>query len=577
MSDADRIEEFVKSGSEAAFHSLVQQHLDMVYGTAQRRLGNSGLAEEVAQNVFILLAKKAGQLRGRQDLSGWLYKTTLLKIREITREELRRRQRENESVLLGLSMKEDDSLLKSMIGTLDEALMDLHDKDRQALLLRYIEDKSLREVGMGMGIKEDAAQKRVAKALELLDRAFRKRGYAPAGTVTTLAVLQAACSKAPAGLLASISTVAVQQASTIALTGFGLFLSQLMNLTKLKTTLVCIGLAATPIAYQWNALGKARSEYANLNLQWDANRHEFQKLETEQQSLQKELNATQTASDQLRDAIAHRQVAVQTTGDDENSYRWSEESEYVRVPKSILNKVILAEENDVSMAGSEILMGKPHPVVSPDGTVSSVFLRSLHISPEQSSSLNQCLTKSMAEFQKLAQKHSYLTNSSPFYTAESKTVMTEPFPEEGKALEQRLHEEINRILSSDLAAVFWTQANKDITFHFNDFGRAERRTQMAYDTRYQDTNFYLSAHIYEANPGEDEKPPELDASNPPDINEIQQAGGITNWMQLNYGVKGPRIEETRQDRLKPELFPAQLRNWWPQAFSATNNPIGNQP
>ena len=192
MSDAEWIEQYIESGSETAFGCLVQKYLDLVYGTAQRQLQDVALAEEVTQQVFLLLARKIHSLRRHPRLAGWLYATTLFKARDMVKTEQRRRIRERESALLGLAMSDDDSLLKSMAGVLDEALMDLGEKDRQALLLRYFQCKNLREVGEDLGIKEDAAQKRVTKALENLARAFRKRGYAPATAVTTVAVLESA-------------------------------------------------------------------------------------------------------------------------------------------------------------------------------------------------------------------------------------------------------------------------------------------------------------------------------------------------------------------------------------------------
>src|SRR6516162_8590079 len=142
MSDACCLQEYLQDGSEAAFRSLVQRHLDLVYATALRTLRNQALAEEATQNVFILLARKAPFLAGRENLAGWLYKTALLKARELAREESRRNQRELQAVLLGTTVKPDDSLLRLLTAVLDEAVLDLRDKDRQALLLRFFEDKN---------------------------------------------------------------------------------------------------------------------------------------------------------------------------------------------------------------------------------------------------------------------------------------------------------------------------------------------------------------------------------------------------------------------------------------------------
>ena len=189
MSDQQLLREYVDGGSERAFQSLVQRHVDLVYSTALRRLGDAGLGEEVTQNVFVVLARKAPFLGRDAPLAAWLHKTTLLEARHRLRTELRRKRREETAVALGTTMKEEDSLLKSLSPVLDEALMELRDKDRHAVLLRFFENKSLREVGESLGVGEDAAQKRVAKALEQLTHLFRRRGYTvPAATAVSAAI-----------------------------------------------------------------------------------------------------------------------------------------------------------------------------------------------------------------------------------------------------------------------------------------------------------------------------------------------------------------------------------------------------
>src|ERR1043166_6532788 len=99
-------------------------------------------AQEVAQNVFIALARKAVWLRGEQILSGWLHKTTLLEARQWWRGEFRRQRREQTAAELGTTMNNDDSLLKSLTGVLDEGLMQLRQTERQALLIRFFEERS---------------------------------------------------------------------------------------------------------------------------------------------------------------------------------------------------------------------------------------------------------------------------------------------------------------------------------------------------------------------------------------------------------------------------------------------------
>src|SRR5437870_6234117 len=76
MNDTQLVANFVQDGSEPAFRTLVERHFPLVLGTARRITGENGLAEEVAQTVFILLARKAPRLGPGTILSGWLYRTT---------------------------------------------------------------------------------------------------------------------------------------------------------------------------------------------------------------------------------------------------------------------------------------------------------------------------------------------------------------------------------------------------------------------------------------------------------------------------------------------------------------------
>src|SRR3989442_14016298 len=165
MSDQQLLREYVDGGSERPFQSFVQRHVDLVYSTALRRLGDAGLAEEVTQNVFVALARKAPFLGRDAPLAAWLHKTTLLEARHRLRTELRRKRREETAIAMSTTLREEDSLLKSLSPVLDEALMELREKERLAVLLRFFETKGLREVAEALGVADAAGQNAGAKAL----------------------------------------------------------------------------------------------------------------------------------------------------------------------------------------------------------------------------------------------------------------------------------------------------------------------------------------------------------------------------------------------------------------------------
>jgi RNA polymerase sigma factor (sigma-70 family) len=175
MNDAQLLQSFAEQNSEAAFRSLVDRHLPLVFGTARRMTGDNALAEDIAQTVFILLAGKAKRIGRDAILSGWLYRTTRFVTSRALTAEQRRRRREQEALAMQSTSSSDPSWLRHG-PQLDEALAHLGETDRNAILLRYFEQQSLRDVGVALGLNEEAAKKRVARALEKLRRTFSRHG-----------------------------------------------------------------------------------------------------------------------------------------------------------------------------------------------------------------------------------------------------------------------------------------------------------------------------------------------------------------------------------------------------------------
>jgi len=190
MDDRLLLLQYTRDDSEWAFQRIVERHLDVVYAAAFRRVNDSAMAQDVVQVVFLILAKKAKKLPSNVVLSGWLYRTTYFVATKALRSERRRKYHEREAVLMQtLSAAAPDHTWKKLAPFLDELFMRLGEKDRNAVLLRFFEEKDLASVGVALGLSEDAAQKRVSRALEKLRRLIRKRGLTVPGSLlgTTLA------------------------------------------------------------------------------------------------------------------------------------------------------------------------------------------------------------------------------------------------------------------------------------------------------------------------------------------------------------------------------------------------------
>ena len=242
MDDIVLLREYATRNSEPAFETLVSRHVDLVYSAALRQMRDAHLADEITQAVFIILAQKAGTLHPNTILSGWLFKTTRFVCLAQTRAAVRRRQYETEAQLQSELQKsaEPDALWENLAPLLDEALAHLSEKDRQAVLLRFFQNKSLAEVGGALASGEDSARMRIKRALEKLRHFFAKRGVVlPAAAIG--AMVSANCvHAAPVALAKSITTVAMTKGvaaggSTITLVNHAL---KLMTWTKIKITVL---------------------------------------------------------------------------------------------------------------------------------------------------------------------------------------------------------------------------------------------------------------------------------------------------------------------------------------------------
>lgn len=205
--DSDLLRQYVRERSEDAFAALVQRHLPLVYSAALRQVRSSQVAEEVSQTVFVELARSAHQLNANTVLSAWLYTVTCRKAIDAVRRESRRQVRERlASEMLDMNTKPDE--WAEIEPLLDEAMRELDETDRAVILLRYFENKPLRQVGTALGISEDAAQKRTARAIDRLRDFFSKRAVTIHATALTAAISTHAVTAAPAALVAAISKAA---------------------------------------------------------------------------------------------------------------------------------------------------------------------------------------------------------------------------------------------------------------------------------------------------------------------------------------------------------------------------------
>ncbi len=232
--DMELVQAYASTHSDSAFSEIVSRHLNLVYSSALRQVRDPHLAQEVTQAVFIILARKAASLGPGTILPGWLHRTTGFVSANALQAEYRRQRRETEASMENFLQNESsESVWQNMLPILDEALSRLRQTDRDALVLRYFENKSLKEVATALGLQERAAQKRVIRSLEKVRIFFLKRGVVVSSAALAGAVSSNSVRLAPAGLGAAILVAAKNSSAgvTVPLAAGGL---KMMAQTKMK-------------------------------------------------------------------------------------------------------------------------------------------------------------------------------------------------------------------------------------------------------------------------------------------------------------------------------------------------------
>ena len=269
IDDGALLRAYSASGSETDFALLVQRHVDFIYATALRIVaGDTMLAEDVTQSVFMDLARKARSLSNRTDLTGWLYRSTCFASAKAVRSERRRQVREAEAHAMQEQQRDSQPTAdwEELRAVLDGVMLELKASDREAVLLRYFQGCSFADVGSRLGLNENAARMRVDRALDRLQHLLARRGISSSSAALAVVLAHQTACAAPAGLAATIVGASVAGA-TAASTMSAFAWMTMINAKPIVLGALVVAGVMTPIGLQYRTHLRQAVEIETLHQQ----------------------------------------------------------------------------------------------------------------------------------------------------------------------------------------------------------------------------------------------------------------------------------------------------------------------
>jgi RNA polymerase sigma factor (sigma-70 family) len=293
-SDAQLLCEYVEYDDEAAFTELVHRYTNLVYSAALRQVGSPEIAPEIAQNVFIGLAKDAKTLLPRltaeASLAGWLCRSARNLSLNSKRDEFRRRNREIQAMEQLISTSDDTPDWSRLKVVLDDAMSELNPPHYEALVLRYFQNLDFQSVGSAIGVCDDTAQKRVTRALERLRELLTKRGINTTAAALGIVISANAVQAAPAGLTLAISAAAISS-TAVTLSTATATTAKIVTMTTIQKSLITatVVVLAGLSLFQWRQTSQLQ--------------HQVKQLQQERFSLRSEVTLMQTKQNDDRERL----------------------------------------------------------------------------------------------------------------------------------------------------------------------------------------------------------------------------------------------------------------------------------
>jgi RNA polymerase sigma factor (sigma-70 family) len=292
-------------GDEAAFREIVSRHTDLVYSAALRQINSPDQAQDIAQGVFVDLVRKAREVGERlapnASLAGWLYRSTRFAVLNRLRDDHRRAKHERQAMEQLITDSSPAPDWERIRPILDEAMAELSDDDRDAVVLRYFKNYDFQTVGRAIGLTDDAAQKRVSRAVERLREFFSKRGVATGASALVILISANAVQSAPLALATAIST-AVVLAGTTAHTSTAIVATKVIAMTTLQKAVIgaTLFVAVGTVVFEVHRASRLREEYQILEQQKNSLAKQAGQMQRERDDAKAELASVSAENARLK-------------------------------------------------------------------------------------------------------------------------------------------------------------------------------------------------------------------------------------------------------------------------------------
>jgi RNA polymerase sigma factor (sigma-70 family) len=270
VDDQQLLTSYLQTSSQEVFAQIVHRHIDLVYSCALRQTRDRDLSDDITQAVFCILARRAGSIRDRHLLTGWLVRTTRYAALNAMKYQSRRRQHELQAAAMKSQLYIDAVPPADVASVLHETLSHLSLKDRSVIALRYFHGKTVRDVGSDMGISEHAAQKRITRALERIRGSLARRGIKSPADATEAVLAGQFMQAAPVtllpnvlasafnpGILSTASIIATRTLSNLRAAAIKPVLGAALAASVLVAVAVAILPASAPVARAQSRVARA--------------------------------------------------------------------------------------------------------------------------------------------------------------------------------------------------------------------------------------------------------------------------------------------------------------------------------